>query len=67
MLTKDVFTRSFTMRFNVDKNATGVIVTRVNRGSPAYNGGIRVGDVIQRLNKAIITNIDVQCMMNTCN
>ena len=43
-------------KFNLDQSAMGVVVTRVNRGSPAQGGGIKVGDVIQRINKINIAS-----------
>lgn len=42
------------------KSTTGVIVTEVKRGSSAYRAGIKVGDVITRVNNKIIhTDADI--------
>lgn len=41
-------------KFKLENNVSGVIVTRVNRNSPASDAGIRVGDIILRFNKQSI-------------
>ena len=40
------------------KKSTGVIVDRVESGSPAADAGIRRGDVIQEVNRSPVKNVD---------
>ena len=42
-------TRSNRRKFGIKNNEQGVIVTKVNPGSPADNTGIEVGDIITRV------------------
>jgi serine protease Do len=40
------------------KNETGVVVSRVEPGSPAANAGIQNGDVIQEIDRKPVKNVD---------
>jgi serine protease Do len=40
------------------KKETGVVVTRVEPGSPAANAGIQTGDVIQQVNRKPVSNVE---------
>ncbi len=40
------------------KKETGVVVTRVDPGSPASDAGIRTGDVIQEIDRKPVKNVD---------
>jgi serine protease Do len=40
------------------KNETGVVVTRVEPGSPASDAGIRTGDLIQEVNRTPVKNVE---------
>jgi serine protease Do len=40
------------------KKDTGVVVTRVEPGSPAANAGIQTGDVIQEVNRKPVRNVE---------
>lgn len=44
-------------KFKLDKSAAGLIVTKVNRNTPASDAGIRVGDIILRFNKQNVSKI----------
>jgi serine protease Do len=40
------------------KKEPGVVVTRVEPGSPAANAGIQTGDVIQEVNRKPVKDVD---------
>src|SRR4030095_1456641 len=40
------------------KSETGVVVTRVEPGSPAANAGIQTGDIIREVNRKAVKNVD---------
>jgi serine protease Do len=40
------------------KKETGVVVTRVEPGSPAADAGIQTGDVIQEINRKPVKNVE---------
>jgi serine protease Do len=40
------------------KTETGVVVTRVEPGSPAANAGIQTGDIIREVNRKAVKNVD---------
>lgn len=44
-------------RLNIDKDATGVVVTNVERNSAAYQAGIREGDLILKFNRKTVTSV----------
>ena len=48
-------TSDLSKAFGISTNR-GAIITRVKEGSPAYVAGIRVGDVVVKINNQIIEN-----------
>jgi len=50
-------TPEMAQRFGWDRNETGVVVTGVAPGSPAAEGRIRTGDLIQEINRQRIQNM----------
>ena len=40
------------------KSETGVVVTRVEPGSPAADAGIQTGDIIREVNRKAVKNVD---------
>ena len=43
------------------KSETGVVVTRVEPGSPAANAGIQTGDIIREVNRKAVKNVEELC------
>ncbi len=39
------------LKYKLDKEAEGIAVTKVNRDSPAYDSGLKAGDIIMKFNK----------------
>jgi len=50
-------TEEIARRFGL-KKPEGVIVSRVAPGSPAYDAGVRRGDIIQEINRKVIRDLD---------
>ena len=40
------------------KTETGVVVTRVEPGSPAADAGIQTGDIIREINRKTVKNVE---------
>jgi serine protease Do len=40
------------------KSETGVVVTRVESGSPAADAGIQTGDIIREVNRTPVKNVE---------
>jgi serine protease Do len=44
-------------KYKLDKNIAGIVITGINRNSPAIELGVLPGDVIQQVNKKKINNV----------
>jgi serine protease Do len=51
-------TPQITQQLNLPVGTRGVVVTRVNPGTPAAEAGLQRGDVIQEVNRNAITSVD---------
>jgi serine protease Do len=56
-ITVQNLTPEIAKRLGLDKN-TGVVVSRVEPGSPAENAGIQTGDVIQEVNREPVKDVE---------
>jgi serine protease Do len=50
-------TPTYRQKLNLEKTLTGVVITKVNRGSKAYDSGLKAGDVITHFNRIKIQNV----------
>jgi len=51
-------TNNIRQQLNLDRNVSGVVVTEIEQTSPAYNQGLRRGDVITRVGDQNISSSD---------
>lgn len=49
--------RELAQRYGIDRGIDGVIVTDVERGSPAARSGLRPGDVIVKVGNKLVSNV----------
>jgi serine protease Do len=45
-------------KFGIEEEGKGVVVIAVEEESPAWNAGIKVGDIIEEINHHLISNVD---------
>ncbi|HWR73464.1 MAG TPA: PDZ domain-containing protein, partial [Nitrospirota bacterium] len=57
-LTVRELTPELASRFGISEKESGVVVVRIDRGSRAYEAGVRQGDIILQVNQKDVTTLD---------
>lgn len=54
----DALTSDIAEELNLPAGTRGVVITRIDPGSPAIDSGLQPGDVIQEVNQKSVINLD---------